>query len=163
MSNSNNIKWERTEFFESKLRVPVLGQLVEVWVQPESDSAASPTPAQIRALDAFLALGPEQKADWTHQVALDIYDTCRLFGIGQDETPVRLRKRDDVWKHVRLPQVFIPTHGKTHDRYVFVDGSCDWEEEHGLELLFKNERLIRVGRNEGLAQSEEWLLYFINE
>jgi hypothetical protein len=32
MSNSNSIKWKRTEFFESKLRMPVLGQLVEVWV-----------------------------------------------------------------------------------------------------------------------------------
>ncbi len=38
-----------------------------------------------------------------------------------------------------------------------------WEEEHGLELLLKNERLFRVGQQEGLAQNQEWSLYFINE
>jgi hypothetical protein len=164
MSNSSNIKWKRAKFFiESKQRVPVLGRVVDVWVQPESDSAGSPSPAQLHALDAFLALVPEQKKDWTHQVALNCHYTCLRFEVDGDEPPVRLRKRDDIWKHVRFRQVFIPQHGTTRDRYVFVHGGCDWEEEHGLELLFKNERLFRVGQQEGLAQNEEWSLYFINE
>ena len=163
MSNSSNIKWKRTEFFESKLRVPVLDQLIDVWVQPENDSSDLPSPAQLSALEAFLALGPAQKAEWTHQVALDCHYTCLRLETDGDTPPVRLRKRNDVWRHLRLATVFIPKHGKTADRYVFIDGSCDWEEEHGLQLLFKNERLLRVGQNEGLAMNEEWLLFFINE
>jgi len=96
-------------------------------------------------LDAFLALGPEQKDNWTHQVALDCHYTCLRFEVDGDDPPVALPNRSDVWKHVQLRRVFIPHHGTTRDRYVFVEGGCDWEEEHGLELLFKNERLFRVG------------------
>jgi hypothetical protein len=164
MSNSSSIKWKRAKFFiEAKHRVPVLARVVNVCVQPEDDSSDSPSPAQLRALDGFLALNADQKDDWTHQVALDCHFTCSRFTRDGEEPPVRLRKRKDVWKHVRLGQVFIPEHGTTSDRYVFVSGGCDWEEEHGLELLFKNERLFTVGPEEGLAQNERWSLYFINE
>jgi len=164
MSISSNIKWKRAKFFfEAKLRVPVLGQVAEVSLDRESDSARAPSPAQLHALDKFLALGPEQKAGWTHQVALNCQYTCLRLEVDGLEPPLQLRKRDAVWKHVRLRQVFVPRHGSTRDRYVFVHGGCDWEEEHGLELLLKNERLFRVGQQEGLAQNQEWSLYFINE
>jgi len=164
MITSSNLKWKRTEFFfESKLRVPVLDQSVDVWVLPEDDSASLPSPTQLRALDAFLALAAEQKADWTHQVALDCHYTCLSFEMDGEKPPVHLRKRNDVWKYVQFQQVFIPQLGATNDRYVFVYGRCDWEVEHGLELLFKNERLFKVGQQNGLAHNEEWSLYFINE
>jgi len=164
MSSSSHINWKRTEFFiEAELRVPVLDRHVEVWVQPESDSASSPSAAQVRAFEAFLTLTPEQKADWTHQVALDCHYTCLQFQMDGYDPPVRLRKRGDVWKYVRLRNVFIPQHGPTLDRYVFVHGNCGWDKEHGLELLFKNERLFSVGQEVGLAQNEAWSRCFIDE
>jgi hypothetical protein len=164
MSTSNNIKWKYTQFFiEAKLHVPVLGRIVEVSVDPEDSSSKLPSPSQLRALDAFLALAADQKEDWTHQVALDCHYTCLRYEIDGEDPPMRLTKRSDVWKHARLGQLFIPQHGTSADRYVFVCGGCDWEDEHGLELLFKNERLFKVGQQDGLAQNEEWSLYFINE
>ncbi len=164
MSKSSKIKWKRTEFFiESKVRVPILGQIVEISIDPEPETANLPSPAQIRSLEAFLALSPDQKNGWAHQIALDCYYTCLGYKIDGETPPVRLRKRANVWRHLRLRQVFVPQHGNTQDRYVFIQGGCDWEEEHGLELLFKNERLFRVGPQEGLAQNEEWFNYFISE
>lgn len=164
MSNSSNIKWKRAKFFlKTKLRVPALGLVAEVWVDPEESSSKLPSPFQLRALDGFLALAADQKVDWTHQVALDCHYMCLRLELDGEEPPVRLGKRNDVWKHVRLTQVFIPQHGTSADRYVFVSGDCDWEVEHGLELLFKNERLFKVCEQDGLAQNEEWSLYFVNE
>jgi len=45
-------------------------------------------------------------------MALDCHCTCLRFVVDGDDPPVRLGKRDDVWKHVRLRQVFIPQHGR---------------------------------------------------
>ena len=136
---------------------------MDVLVEPESESATLPSPAQSRALEAFLALGPNRLAEWTHPVALDCQYACLRMKMEGGKPPFKLRQRNEVWRHVRLTQVTVPQHGATADRYVFVDGECDWEEEHGLELLFKNEHLFKVGPQEGLAQNVEWLNYYINE
>lgn len=164
MINSRDIEWKLTEFFiESKVHVTCLGEEVDVWVDPEDDSTDLPSPSQLHALDAFLALDLAQKVDWLHQLALDCHYTCLRDEVDEDDPIMVLRSRNEVWDHLRLNQLLIPQHGTTSDRYLFVTGNCDWEEEHGLELLFKNERLIKVGAQEGLAQNEEWSLYFINE
>jgi hypothetical protein len=164
MMNANDIEWKRTEFFiESKVHIACLGEEVDILVYPEDDSLNLPSPSQLHALDAFLALDLAQKVDWSHQLALDCHYACLRDEIDGEDPIMVLRIREDVWDHVRLNQLLIPQHGTTSDRYLFFTGNCDWEEEHGLELLFKNERLIKVGPQEGLAQNEEWSLYFINE
>jgi hypothetical protein len=164
MKNEKFIKWKRSDFFfEARLSVPVLGMTMDVWVEPENESDKGPSPAQLRALQSFLLLACDQKDEWTHQVAMDCYHTCQRAKMEGGKPPVSLRQRKAVWKHVRLKQVLIPAHGKSGDRYVFVDGECDWEQEHGLELLFKNERLFKVGPQEGLSANEEWQRYYINE
>lgn len=164
MGKADSIAWKRKDyFFEAKLRVPVLGGIVRVEVDLEDDSCASPSTAQLKSLTCFANLATELKSDWTHQIALDCHYTCLQLEVEGEKPPLRLRRRSNVWKHLKLTDVFVPQHGKSVDRYVFVAGSCDWEDEHGLELLFKNEQLLKVGRSDGLAQNEEWELYYINE
>jgi hypothetical protein len=164
MRRSTKIQWMRDEFFiTSRLHVPVLGKVVEVWVDPETDSANLPSAAQLRALKAFLLLKPKQQNDWSHSIALYCQETCQQYERDGDNPPVRLGKRKEVWKHVEIQTIHIPKHGKSRDRYVFVGCWCAWEVEHGLELLFKNEQLFKAGPCEGLDSNEEWKLNYINE
>ncbi|WP_196139580.1 hypothetical protein [Aliikangiella sp. G2MR2-5] len=48
------------------------------------------------------------------------------------ETEPVIDSQDKIWKYVRVSELQIFSH---HSRsYVMACGSCDWEEEHGLEI-----------------------------
>lgn len=58
----------------------------------------------------------------------------------------------EVWNHVRLggePNILRRPYGDK-GVYVLLECGCDWEPEHGLELVFKNgESLCKVGPFDG--------------
>jgi hypothetical protein len=55
---------------------------------------------------------------------------------------------DDIWEHVRFGRelhVSRRSHGD-HAVYVSVECNCDWEPEHGLQVVFKEGRTVaKVG------------------
>lgn len=160
---TSGIEWDREdEFFVSRspVRVPLLGSELPVRVVPERKGVSR---SQQEALQALLHLPAEEREEFTHPLALDCWYTCQEFEITEEDPPVKLRKRAQVWRHIDFREVLIPSHGKSRDRYVFLNGRCGWDEEHGLEILLKNGRLLRVGRQGGLFCSEEWELYYISE
>lgn len=63
-----------------------------------------------------------------------------------------LTRASDVWRHVTFgsePMVMRRTYG---DRgvYVSLDCGCDWETEHGLQIVFKNGlRVSKIGPFDG--------------
>jgi hypothetical protein len=158
-----HIEWDRNgDFFvyRTEIPVPLLSRSLRVRVVADGRAVSA---AQAESLAELRRLPPERREDFTHPVALDCWFTCQEIEIDGEEPPVILRKRTQVWRHVDLREILIPRHGKSRDRYVFLHGNCDWDREHGLELLLKNGRLLRVGRQEGLFCSEEWGLYYISE
>jgi hypothetical protein len=55
---------------------------------------------------------------------------------------------DDVWNHIEVgPEAIV----KRDDRvYVRVPCECDWEEEHGLDVVFRDGRTVtKVGPSDG--------------
>ena len=151
----HQFKWKRGDhWFEGvgTVDVPLLGAKLRFEADHEGDAV---TETQTRALAQLLALTKDDLAAMTHRVALN----CCYSGDDQ----VNLKKRADVWDHVKPEKVMIPRHGKSKDLYVFVFAECDWEEEHGLSLLFKNGKLFEVSSQSGLFLNEEWSLYYINE
>ena len=158
-----SIGWDREDDFlvsRSPVPVPLLGRDLRVVVAPERRAVST---AQREALRELLRMPPERAGDFVHPLALDCWYACQEYETDGDRPPVRLRKRDQVWRHVDIGEVLVPRHGRSRDRYVFLHGGCAWDEEHGLELLLKNGRLLRVGRQEGLFCNEEWDLYYIGE
>lgn len=58
----------------------------------------------------------------------------------------------DVWKHVHLGREALVMRRAYGDRgiYVSLECNCDWEEEHGLQIVFKNGlRVNKVGEYDG--------------
>ncbi len=62
------------------------------------------------------------------------------------------RSPGDVWRHVRLGTEPHVSRRRGGDRgvYVSVECNCDWEPEHGLQIVFRNgQRVNKVGPFDG--------------
>jgi hypothetical protein len=63
-----------------------------------------------------------------------------IFQYYKDEEFITIESPADVWKHVQLgakPMVMRRGYGDK-GIYISLECECDWEEEHGLQIVFKN-------------------------
>jgi len=60
-----------------------------------------------------------------------------------------VKTANDIWKFVTPTEIII--HGDENDEfYLCVSCECEWEEEHGLQLVFKNgQTLTRASGHDG--------------
>lgn len=69
-----------------------------------------------------------------------------------DEEYVSIESPGDVWTHVRLGDEPMVTRRAYGDKgiYVSLECNCDWEIEHGLQIVFKNGlKVNKVGPYDG--------------
>ncbi len=91
-----------------------------------------------RTIKQFLAMDRQQLAAATPHVYAYYQDTWA--GHPEPETLPAVGQPDDVWKHVHFGfEVTICRRG-AGDRAVYAsfECNCDWEPEHGLQLVFRN-------------------------
>jgi hypothetical protein len=84
-----------------------------------------------------------------------VYAYCQDRNADWDEDDpefVSLATPEDVWKHVRLgtqPSVQRRPYGD-QQVYISLECECDWEPEHGLQLVFRKGAVInKVGPYDG--------------
>jgi hypothetical protein len=78
------------------------------------------------------------------------YKDCEEFWLEEDNPPIRFA--DELWRHVRLGSEPMVTRRAYGDQgiYVSVECECDWEEEHGLQLVLKNGlKVNKLGEYDG--------------
>jgi hypothetical protein len=80
------------------------------------------------------------------------YKDCNAHWKPGDEQFLSITSQDGVWAHVRLgdePMVSRRAHGDK-GVYISLECGCDWEEEHGLQIVFKNgSKVSKVGPYDG--------------
>jgi hypothetical protein len=80
------------------------------------------------------------------------YKDCEQAWKSFDDEFKPVKSPSDIWKHVGLggePRVF---RSRTGDKeiYISISCGCDWEPEHGMEIVFKDGRkLVKVGPCDG--------------
>ena len=155
--------------WETELRLPALGGLqsrraayafrdgaglsdgtVRLVITDALDDEPDPTPAQLAAIELLLARQNDIRAaldaavagylprvvedyelhDDPHYAGRDIRNVGELYGIS--EVHVHLTAREGV-------------------AYFDLAGGCDWDEDHGLCVLFHRERVVDVGIDDGSA------------
>jgi hypothetical protein len=89
-----------------------------------------------RALENFLKLGPEQRHTGTPRLLANCKEFLEMCG--SDEQLAELEKLKDIWEWVTPTQLYV-TRRARRDRalYIQVSCQCHWEEEHGLQLVFR--------------------------
>lgn len=103
------------------------------------------------AIENFLSL--DESA--LHQVTSHVvryFQECNDEWEPDDPEYITLTSPGDVWKHVQLgchPHL-SRRHRKDESIYVSVECNCDWEVEHGLQIVFQNgEKVTKIGPFDG--------------
>ena len=80
------------------------------------------------------------------------YQNCNSNWEPDDDEYVSIESPSDVWSHIHLgsePNVRRRAYGGK-GIYVSLECNCDWEPEHGLQIVFKNGlRVNKVGSYDG--------------
>lgn len=97
------------------------------------------------AINNFMQLSITDSESHSSQI-IENYKQNLIF----DYTPrLELKSDNEIWNFV-YPSVIILAQNEVGVIYVLVECGCEWEEEHGLQLVFKNgQQLTRVSYNDG--------------
>ncbi|MDQ1103833.1 DUF6985 domain-containing protein [Nocardioides zeae] len=125
---------------DTRLEVPGLGVLGTVVVDdPEADLAE--VAAVLRRLTG---LPPEFRATLTPFLWAYYSDVAAEWRFSDP-----LSRPEDVWSQVEIgDELHVVRHGD--DWYVDIESSCDWEPEHGLQVVLRDgDTLTKIGPYDG--------------
>ncbi len=149
------VSWERTEgsFFGSDrpLTSPLFGTSIPALVYTDGREIL---PDQMTALSSFLDIPADQRGRLIDPLFEDFRTVTEVVGEGP-----KIITAEQVWQFVTWTTILVPLQGPGGNRFVFVKGDPAWEQEHGVELLFRDERLVRLNRASGAFLSTcfwEW-------
>ena len=132
-------------FFDGKKLVVIF-----MGFEPEDDKTFIPEAEE--ALKNFFTLGNSYRQSISHLV----FKNCKEFleAIGFDEADQRLwdiEDENEIWQFVHPGEIYVTRRPyKEHDMYVQVTCECDWEQEHGLQLVFRQgKKLTRISDQDG--------------
>jgi hypothetical protein len=68
-----------------------------------------------------------------------------------DMAPLAIKSPEDVWTYVTLSEAYVVRrHRRDQDLYVQIACKCEWEPEHGLQLVYRRgATLVRVSDQDG--------------
>ena len=68
------------------------------------------------------------------------YEDCNKHCDQEDREYVGIRSAGEVWGHVRLGHELLVSRRDSGDCgiYISLECECGWEQEHGLQIVFKN-------------------------
>lgn len=127
--------------------VPFLNRILKITIEPESEDG-QPTERQIALVDAIGSFSTsirESINDAAEKYRKEIDDEVDL-----SEYDLGHINRRNIENHYMISKIVIPPIGACKDDYHFLEGSCEWEEEHGLEILLRNGEVIYCGPMEAL-------------
>ncbi|MFM9950047.1 MAG: DUF6985 domain-containing protein [Saprospiraceae bacterium] len=105
-----------------------------------------------QALTNFLKLNINDRnsiSDLVHKNCIDFLDAIE-FDEDNDQLK-QLNNKHEIWNFVYPTALFVTRRNRRdHDIYVSIDCDCEWEQEHGLQLVFRQgKKLTRVSAIDG--------------
>ena len=112
------------------------------------------------AVKKFLQLSNTEK----ESISGVVYDNCKEFleSIGYHEDDDALWKIDnpvEIWKFVYPQEIYVSRkHRRDKEIYINIACECDWEQEHGLQFVFRSgNKLVGVSAQDGhLTESDAY-------
>lgn len=100
-----------------------------------------------RAIANFLA-ADEAVLKAVSSAVFAYYQDMMAYATPGDEAYVEIASPDDVWAHVQFGYEPLASRRNSSDRdvYISLECNCDWEPEHGLQIVFRDgNRVCKVG------------------
>lgn len=130
-------------YFGEPIEIPYFDNLkISVGI---GDAAHEPSLIEAdQVLSDFMKLNSEDKIGDSEIVVL-YYKECLKYGISK---PLEITHPSDIWDFIRPSEIIVDSL-MGEGFFVNISCGCDWELEHGLQLVFKNgTKLIRAGGHE---------------
>lgn len=137
-----------------EVRIPFLDErkLPIVFMNFEPDADKTFVSEADQALTNFFGLNTFYRESISHLV----YKNCKDFldDVGFDESDqalVDIEDENQIWRFVYPTEVYVTRRPYAEqDMYVQLVCECDWEQEHGLQLVFRQgKKLTRVSSQDG--------------
>ncbi|HBN76890.1 MAG TPA: hypothetical protein DD473_13945 [Planctomycetaceae bacterium] len=136
-------------YYSEPIAIPVLGAVCQVVVEGYDDD---PNKEDFHtAINNFLSAGHTVLKE-AEPYIYQYYERCRDYYDPSDDEYVDIKSSNDIWQHIRLGVEPTFTRRAYGDKgiYVSLECSCDWEQEHGLQIVFKNGwKVNKVGAYDG--------------
>jgi len=118
------------------------GTALEFIIEADADS-----PDVHAAIERVLSLGEADRLD----ASTPVFENYRAFLEASDLEPLDIATPTKVWQYVTPTAIHVKRrHRRDRDIYVALMCECEWEPEHGLQLVFRGgKRLVRVSDQDG--------------
>ena len=131
-----------------ELPVPVpyfSNEMVPFTVVVEANGSTYP-PDVVEAVERFLSLRVEDRQAASARVFTNYKDYADAV-----EIDLEIDHPAAVWNHVRVTDIIVDRrHHRDQDVYIVATCECEWEIEHGLQLVFRRgSNLVRVSDQDG--------------
>ena len=103
------------------------------------------------ALSSFLKLGRHDRLTISPYVFANYQLTAKFAAEQNFELDCTIASHEDVWQHVRPSGISVFRRDRRDCAiYVVVGANCDWEVEHGLQIVYRHgSELVRVSQQDG--------------
>ena len=103
----------------------------------------------VTAIENFMSLTTKDRAE----AAFYVFKNYSEFveAVGPDEFDFVVDAPDDIWTHIQPSEIHVSRRAYGDRKvYVSVAANCDWEEEHGLQIVYREgKQLNRVSDQDG--------------
>ena len=127
-------------YFSSPFEIPFFdNQMIAIGVGAANHKET--LEAADNALENFMNLTAKDRLPSSQKV-LTYYQTCLEYGMSKE---LEIKTGSDVWRYVDPVEIMVESISG-EGTLILVNCECEWEQEHGLMLTFKNGKdLIKVG------------------
>jgi len=104
------------------------------------------------ALTNFLNLNSKDRnaiSDLAYKNCMDFFEAVGFSA--KDEALRQITNKNDIWNFIHPKEIYLTRRPyKEQDIYVQIACECDWEHEHGLQLVFRQgKKLTRISNQDG--------------
>ena len=101
------------------------------------------------AIDAFLNLGSTERVAAGKYIFANYQRMADM--VSEEDLGCVISDESEVWDHVHPTEIYVSRrHRRDRLIYISISAECDWEVEHGLQMVFRRgERLSRVSDQDG--------------
>ena len=112
------------------------------------------------ALKSFLSLTINDRNSLSELVNQNCTDFLEMVDFDEmDEELRQISEPNDIWKFVYPTEIYVSRRSRRdQDIYISISCNCEWEQEHGLQLVFRQgKKLTRISSNDGhLTESDAY-------
>jgi hypothetical protein len=144
------------DFWQSERHMPFLDRRIEITLIPESEGE-KPSDRQIAVVDALQKLRPTLMDSIDEAAYAYFKEFADLIDEDEDDDDDLCDiTRENIRSMYEIHGITVPRLGGCQDHYQFFSASCEWEIEHGMEVLLKNGNVVSCGPADCLYLNEEW-------